>query len=160
MDLTLHADLSFLAQRGRGVLRHPDEASPQAWRLPFGRRSPGRDQPVPGRNQQNQPKSQALHLDRRPGRHYHDLTDPGKAASVWGVKMLIDGKPHDQRFCYLDRSGKKSSDIQANNAKQAVAGSTKDGEAILSQPFEPTLARDALCRLESLSKHLRTIQLL
>ena len=42
MNLPLHADLSFLAQRGRGVLCHPDEASPQAWRLPFSRRSPGR----------------------------------------------------------------------------------------------------------------------
>src|ERR1700730_18181000 len=40
-------------------------------------------------------------------------------------------------FLALNKSGKRSGDIQSNNAKQAVADPTEGGAAIPSQPFEP-----------------------
>jgi hypothetical protein len=49
-------------------------------------------------------------------------------------------------FCASNKSGKRSGDIQSNNAKQAVADRTEDGAAIPPQPFEPKPARDAVFR--------------
>ena len=79
----LHPDLGLLAQRGRGLLRQTDQAAAQARRLQRHRRSPGRHQPIPRRDQR-QPK--ALHLDRRPRRHHRK----GQARET-GVKSLWRG---------------------------------------------------------------------
>ncbi len=54
--------LSILAQCGRRLLRQAHQAAPQARRLQIRRRSAGRHQPLPRRDQL---RSQALHLDRR-----------------------------------------------------------------------------------------------
>jgi transposase len=51
MDFPLHADVRFLAQRGRGLLRNPHEATAQARRLPVRHRPASRDQPLPRRAQ-------------------------------------------------------------------------------------------------------------
>jgi hypothetical protein len=51
LHLPLHADLMLMAQCGRGLLRQAVEASPQARRLPLGRRPPGRHQSLPCRTQ-------------------------------------------------------------------------------------------------------------
>src|SRR6202043_1346629 len=53
VPLPLHPDLSLLAQRRRGVLRQADPTAAQAWCLQGHRRFPGRDQPLPGRDQRN-----------------------------------------------------------------------------------------------------------
>jgi alpha-D-ribose 1-methylphosphonate 5-triphosphate synthase subunit PhnG len=62
LDVPLHADLSLLAQRRRGLLRHPNEAASPARRLPISRRPPSGDQSVPRRPQR---PVQALRVDRR-----------------------------------------------------------------------------------------------
>jgi transposase len=49
--LPLHADFGLLAQRRRGLLRHPDQAPSQTRRLPVRRRPPSGDQSVPRRPQ-------------------------------------------------------------------------------------------------------------
>ncbi len=51
LDVPLHPDIRLVAQRRRGLLRRPDQAAPQARRLPIRRRPPGRDQPLPRRSQ-------------------------------------------------------------------------------------------------------------
>jgi transposase len=61
LDIPLHADLSFLAQRGRGVLRDPHQAPSQAWRLPIRGRSAGRHQLFPRRSQR---QAKALPMGR------------------------------------------------------------------------------------------------
>ena len=48
---SLHPDFGLLAQRRRGLFRHPDQAPSRAWRLPIRRRPPGRHQPFPRRSQ-------------------------------------------------------------------------------------------------------------
>jgi transposase len=62
LDFPFHPDLRLVAQRRRGVLRHLKQAPAQAWRLPFGRRSSGRHQPLPRRPQ---PSIQTLPMGRR-----------------------------------------------------------------------------------------------
>jgi hypothetical protein len=37
LDIPFHADFGLLAQRRRGLFRHPDQAPSQAWRLPIRR---------------------------------------------------------------------------------------------------------------------------
>ena len=51
LDLPLHPDLRLLAQRRRGLLRQADQAPAQTRRVPLHRRTPGRHQPLPRRNQ-------------------------------------------------------------------------------------------------------------
>ena len=51
LHLPLHADLLLLAQRRRGLLRQTHQAATQARRVPIGRRTPGRHQPLPRRDQ-------------------------------------------------------------------------------------------------------------
>ena len=41
LDLPLHADLGLVAERGRGLLRQADQASPQTRRVPLPRRAAG-----------------------------------------------------------------------------------------------------------------------
>ena len=62
LDLSLHAHFGILAQRCRGFFRDPDKAAIETRRVPIGRRSPSRDQPLPRRVQST---VQALHMDRR-----------------------------------------------------------------------------------------------
>jgi hypothetical protein len=47
-------------------------------------------------------------------------------------------------LCASGKSGKRSEDIQSNNAKQAAVDPTEDDAAIPSQPFEPKPARDVV----------------
>jgi hypothetical protein len=65
--LPLHAYLVLVTQRGRGLLRNTVEASPQARRFSFGRRPPGRHQPLPRRTK---PAPQTVQLDRRPRQNH------------------------------------------------------------------------------------------
>jgi hypothetical protein len=62
MDVPFHADIRFLAQRRRGLLRNPHKAKTQARRLSVRLRPPSRDQPLPRRAQSAVP---ALHMDSR-----------------------------------------------------------------------------------------------
>src|SRR6202035_4797012 len=62
LDLSLHTHFGILAQRRRGFFRDPDKAAIETRRVPIGRRSPSRDQPLPRRVQST---VQALRLDRR-----------------------------------------------------------------------------------------------
>src|SRR5712691_8301141 len=61
------ARIGLLAQRRRELLRQAAPAAAQTRRLQRHCRSPGRQQPLPGRDQQ---QSQAFHLDPRPRRHH------------------------------------------------------------------------------------------
>src|SRR5262249_35554904 len=63
LDLPLYADLSFLAQRRRGLLRRAHASTPQARRLPIRRRSESRHQSLRRRDKR---RSKTLGLDRRP----------------------------------------------------------------------------------------------
>ena len=67
LHLPLHADLLLVAQRRRRLLRQARQATLQARRLPIGRRSPGRHQPLPRRDK---PEPKALHMDRRPRQNH------------------------------------------------------------------------------------------
>src|SRR5271166_4470295 len=67
MDVPFHADIGFLAQRGRRLLRDPHKAATKARRLSICRRPASRDQPLPRRAQS---KIVALHLDRRSRRNH------------------------------------------------------------------------------------------
>src|SRR6516165_4490662 len=62
LDLPLYADLSFLAQRRRGLLRRAHASTPQARRLPIRRRSESRHQSLRRRDKR---RSKTLRLDRR-----------------------------------------------------------------------------------------------
>ena len=65
--LSLHADIRFLAQCRRGVLRQANPAAPEARRFPFADRSAGRDQSLRRRDER---QSQAFHLDDRSRQHH------------------------------------------------------------------------------------------
>ena len=68
LDFPLHTDLLLVAQCRRGLLRKTHPAAAQARRLPFRRRSPGRNQPLRPRIQCGQPT--AIHMESRPRRHH------------------------------------------------------------------------------------------
>jgi transposase len=68
LDLPLHADLVFVAQRRRGLLRQAHAAQAQAWRLPFRRRPPSRHQPLRPRIQHREPAT--LRLESRSRCHH------------------------------------------------------------------------------------------
>jgi hypothetical protein len=46
LDVPVHANLVFMAQRDRGLLRHPHQAAIEAWRVPIRRRPSSRNQPL------------------------------------------------------------------------------------------------------------------
>ena len=62
MDVPFHANVRLVAQRRRGLLRHPDKAPTEARRLSIRHRPSSRHQPLPRRAQSAVP---ALHLDSR-----------------------------------------------------------------------------------------------
>ena len=55
LDLPLHADIEFLAERRRGLLRQAHPPTPEARRLSLRRRPAGRDQPLHRRAQRRAP---------------------------------------------------------------------------------------------------------
>jgi transposase len=67
LHLPLYADIGFMAQCYRGLLRHPDQAAHQARCLLLDHRSPGRHQPL-HRRAQSQPK--AVRLDQGPRKNH------------------------------------------------------------------------------------------
>ena len=85
LDIPLHADLEFLAERSRGLLRQALQAPAQARRLLLARRPPGRHQPL---RRGAQPKPQALRLARRSRRHHRR---PRQRVPNVGVKPLVAG---------------------------------------------------------------------
>ena len=94
LDLPLHADVEFVAECSRGLLRQTHPKTSQARRVPLGHRPPGRHQPLRRRAQQV-PK--AIHLESRSRRH-HRRTKP-RVPSV-GVNPLagaIRGRQFDGR---------------------------------------------------------------
>jgi hypothetical protein len=68
LDLPLHPDIVFVAERRRGLLRQTHAAQAQAWRLPFRRRPSVRHQSLRPRIQRRPPE--ALHLESRSRQHH------------------------------------------------------------------------------------------
>ena len=62
MALPLHSEVRLLAQRGRWLVRHSDQAPAEARRLPIRRRPPSGHQPLPRRSQR---RRQTIPMDRR-----------------------------------------------------------------------------------------------
>ena len=81
LDLPLHADLGFVAERRRDLLLRAHPPPDPTRQLPLDRRPPGRDQPL---HRRAQPRSQALYLDqtRRP--------DPRQSESPECVRALVE----------------------------------------------------------------------
>ena len=94
----LHPDLGVMAQRGRGLLRQTDQTAPQARRLHGNRRSPGRHQPIPRRNQR---QPQTLHLDRRPRRHHRKSPPRETGVRVDPLVLQKAGSLHGSFFSHL-----------------------------------------------------------
>jgi hypothetical protein len=107
---------------------------------------------------------QVLNEDERPGQSTCECDTVGRptrpsscSTTKQGPRVRRGGVPSARglqdlpqtiaNFFYAsNKSGKRSEDIQSNNAKQAAEDPTEDGTAIPSQPFEPKLARDVAFR--------------
>src|SRR3984957_9213199 len=92
LDLSLHAHFGILAQRCRGFFRDPDKAAIETRRVPIGRRSPSRDQPLPRIVQST---VQALRLDRQSKQNHRrcQTRAPSVRFDPLVVEFAIPGAP-------------------------------------------------------------------